>query len=205
MVTILPSSSLKNSQKDTFYLAPLRKEDVAERYVSWLNDPEINRYLEIRHAVPITQEDVIAFVEKCLFDRRPHWGIFDGKKHIGNVSCSAYDLRSRWIDISFLLGEKDYWGKGICTDAIASVLDYLFNEQLFHKVCGGTYSINKGSIRIFEKLGFAQEACFREQALLDGGYVDVFKFGLLKKDWFSNKNDWARLKVYPLSWSFFLK
>lgn len=203
MVTILPNSSRKDSRKDTFHLAPLKKEDVTERYVSWLNDPEINRYLDIRYAVPITKNGVIAFVEKCLADRRPHWGIFDGKKHIGNVSCSAYDLRARWIDISFLVGEKNYWGRGICTDAVASVINYLFHEEQFHKVRGGTYAANAASIRIFEKLGFVQEACFREEGVVNGEYVDIFKYGLLKQDWLAYKNGRTPLKIYPLSWSFF--
>ena len=43
------------------FLRPLEKADCTNLYVSWLNDPEVNRYLETRHT-PQTLETVEAFV-----------------------------------------------------------------------------------------------------------------------------------------------
>ena len=196
---------LNNQDKidhDKIYLRPLKKEDVSEKYVGWLNDIEINRYLEVRHSVPISIEDVVEFMGQCRSKKRPHWGIFYNDRHIGNISCSLYNLRYRWIDVSFLIGDKAMWGKGICSSAVASILDYLFAGQSFHRVQGGTCSKNKSSIRIFQKLGFIQEACFREAVILEGEYADDLKFGILADKWFSHNREYFKYKVYPLEWSF---
>lgn len=31
---------------DRIYLRPLEREDLNEKYLKWLNDPDVNRYLE---------------------------------------------------------------------------------------------------------------------------------------------------------------
>jgi len=185
------------------YLRSLEKADVTDKYVAWLNDSDVNRYLPIRHAAPLSIDDVIDFVEECKLQKRPHWGIFHKDQHIGNVSCSMHNLRNRLIDISFLIGEKALWGKGICTNAVANILDYLFADQSFHRVQGGVCSANRSSIRIFQKLGFTQEACFREAVLLEGEYADDLKFGMLADEWLSCNYEYIKYKVYPLGWSFF--
>ena len=191
------------SDRHKIYLRPLEKADVTDRYVAWLNDPEIYRYLTIRYNVPLSRQDVAAFVENCAQVRRPHWGIFYDDRHIGNISCSLYDLNARWIDISFLLGEKGFWGQGITTNAVASVLDYLFFEQDFHRVQGGVCSGHDRSIQVFQKLGFRQESCLVEASVIDGEYEDDLKFGILKREWEARPFKGPRYKVHPLKWSYF--
>jgi len=185
------------------YLRPLKNNDVSEKYVSWLNDPDVNRYLDVRHSTPESMNDVARFVKNCQANKRPHWGIFLKEQHIGNISCSLYNLLYRWIDISFLIGEKSLWGNGICTNAVASVIDYLFKDQVFHRIQGGACSLNKVSIHMFNKLGFRQEACFRDAALLEGKYVDDLKYGILADEWLHYNFNYIRYKVCNLDWSFF--
>ena len=39
-------------------------------------------------------------------------------KHIGNIKLGPINWIHRYGDISLLIGDKDYWGKGIATEAI---------------------------------------------------------------------------------------
>ncbi|MBU1741305.1 MAG: GNAT family N-acetyltransferase, partial [Proteobacteria bacterium] len=56
-----------------------------------------------------------------------------------------------------------------------------------HKVTGGMYAVNEASRRLFESVGFKPEATFREQALWRGRFIDVYKYGLLAREWFETK------------------
>ena len=65
-------------------LKQLELDDISDQYLSWLNDSQINKYLEIRHKVPLKRKDVIEYVSTCNNKHRYHWGIIYDKKHIGN-------------------------------------------------------------------------------------------------------------------------
>ena len=56
---------LKVSQ---IYLRRLTEDDVTEKYVSWLNDPEINQYLESRFSVH-TIEETRSFIRSVYNDK----------------------------------------------------------------------------------------------------------------------------------------
>ncbi len=174
---------MKQYKFDDIKLQLLKREDITSEYVSWLNDKEVNRYLMMRYQVPITLEDVINFVESCNAAKRPHWGIFYKGRHIGNVTCSNLNLNDLSADISFLIGNKTFWKKGIAFIAVANVMDFLFKELGLHRVSAGVCEENEGSMNLLRKLGFTQEACFREAALIDGKYLDDLKFGILNCEW----------------------
>ena len=65
--------------------AQLLPEDVSEDYVGWLNDPEINEFLEVRHHAH-TLASVREYVRECLEKKRHHYGVFHGERHVGNVT-----------------------------------------------------------------------------------------------------------------------
>lgn len=56
-------------------------------------------------------------------------------------------------EIGYVLS-KDYWGRGLMTEAVKAVIDYLFDELDFDFLLCGHYDKNKRSKRVQEKLGF---------------------------------------------------
>ena len=113
-------------------LRQLEVQDVSQAYVKWLNDPEVNKFLEIRYLTPILKQDVIKFVEMCNKINRYHWGIIYDRKHVGNISCSIVDKMNKYVNISNLIGEKKYWNSerrrrkntGILSSAGEKILEY---------------------------------------------------------------------------------
>jgi len=155
-------------------LCPLAPGDVLPRYVSWLNDPKINRFLEIRF-VPQTIESVRQFINDVNRDpANLFYGIFtkDTESHIGNIKLGPINTHHRRADIGIVIGEKKYWGKGIATEAISAISDHAFNVLGLHKINAGFYSENTASGRAFLKAGFYEEARLREHWLSDGQWQD---------------------------------
>lgn len=163
---------------ERIYLRRLTEYDASESYVRWMNDPDINQYLESRfytHSIESTK----AFIRSVTNDNNYLFGIFDknNDKHIGNIKVGGINHYHKYADIGFLIGEKSYWGKGIATEAIGLATDFAFNTLKLHKLWGGAYSPNTGSVKAFVKNGYKQEGIKHSQYLCHGEYVDDVMYG----------------------------
>jgi len=150
----------------TIYLKTLDQNNATEEYCSWLNDSEVNQYLETKKA---TIDQLKSYIEKnnenqsCLF-----FGIFfkENQKHIGNIKLEPIDFEKHKATIGILIGDKDYWGRGIGTEAITLLVDYGFNNLKLEEIDLGVISENKAAIRVYEKVGFKIKEKFPDKILM---------------------------------------
>jgi [ribosomal protein S5]-alanine N-acetyltransferase len=144
-------------------LATLDPDGDHSRYVDWLNDPEVNRYLESRHAVS-TAESVRRYVEENNRDgQMVLFGVFEKETnaHIGNVRISAVSWLHGHAQIGLLIGEKDRWRKGYATEMIAAATTSAFEKLKLRKLLAGCYASNVGSMRAFLRCGYQQVGLLR--------------------------------------------
>jgi RimJ/RimL family protein N-acetyltransferase len=189
---------------ETIELKPLSKEDVSPAYVGWLNDPDVFKYLGIRHRRrPFTESDIGAFLKNCAKTHRFHWGIFVNGKHVGNISCSEWSVENRWIDISFIVGDRSVWSQGVATLAVGAAISYLFSLNLYNKIQAHSIIDNVSSTRVMEKLGMRRDALLRENAYLpdENRFADEVIYSILKREWDPNVPGLDRVKVTPMPWS----
>ncbi|MBU1616872.1 MAG: GNAT family N-acetyltransferase [Candidatus Margulisbacteria bacterium] len=167
------------------YLKEFQVGDITADYINWLNDPEVNQYLESRH-VKQTKKTVEAYVRSFAgCDRKLLFGIFDRATglHVGNISFSDLNHRHGYGVIGIAVGRKAFWGKGIGTEAIELLVAYGFKILKLKRIEAGIYANNLGSIAIFKKAGFKIEAALRERYQLKNKRVDGLIVGFLKEDW----------------------
>ena len=71
------------------------------------------------------------------------------------------------------------------TEAVAAALSFGFQSMGLHSVEAQIAPANSGSRRVLEKLGFVQEAYFRENYYepADGSFSDTAVFSLLRSSW----------------------
>ena len=168
---------------DKIVLKQLEPKDVSDAYVKWLNDPEVNKFLEIRHKIPFLKDDVIEFVKMCNKMKRYHWGIMYNKKHVGNISCSSVDRIYNYVNISNLIGIKKYWNSDICKLSLNAAMHYLFFNSMFNSIGAGTYAIHLSGITLLTNLGFKKEGVQKERVIVNGKYISNLLFGITKKEW----------------------
>ena len=136
------------------YLRHLEATDATERYCTWLNDPEVNQYLETRQSTIPELEQYIRdrrLREDCLF-----LGIFwkGTDEHIGNVKLEPIDRKVGTATIGILIGEKAFWGKGVATEVINLVVDFVFETLKLHEVKLGVIAEHVVARHAYEKCGF---------------------------------------------------
>jgi len=165
------------------YLRALTREDATDEYCTWLNDNEVNQYLETRY-LPTSKADVLHFIESKIGNKaEPIFAICDKKsnQHIGNIKLGPICPYHRHAQVSLLIGNKNFWGKGIATQAISLIGHYAFNILNLNKLLAGAYAVNVGSIKAFEKCGFIIEGRSEDYYLCQGENVALVYLGLSKK------------------------
>ena len=166
-----------------YYLRTLMPDYVTDRYVNWLNDSEVTRFLEVRFEKS-TLQSVRSFVEK--FDNKSKYllGIFTSNddKHIGNITL-IIDLYHNTAYTGHFIGDKKYWGKNAYTEAIILLLDFSFNKLGLRRVNGSTYITNIPTIISLKSLGFAIEGRLRESYKDGNEVVDSLILSMLKREW----------------------
>jgi [ribosomal protein S5]-alanine N-acetyltransferase len=171
-------------------LRSVEPKDLTTQYVEWLNDPDVNRFLETRFA-PQSRHTITEFWRQQQECKDSFWfAICLEKKgtHIGNIKLGSINWIHRRAEVSLFLGEKEFWGKGIGLKAVNAICGFAFNSCNLIKVSAGAYSENHASIRLFKKAGFSVEGVYRKEMMLDGRRVDAIRFGLLKEEWERNSS-----------------
>jgi RimJ/RimL family protein N-acetyltransferase len=166
------------------YLREVRAADVTDNYYRWMNDPAVTRYLEVRY-IPRSADNIRSFV--AAMDGKADEVflavcLHDGGRHIGNIKVGPVNWVHRYADVSLLIGEQDCWGKGYATEAIRLVCRFAFGTLNLRKLIAGAYAPNVGSIKAFEKAGFAREGLIRGRFVADGKPIDHVLLGLLAED-----------------------
>ena len=164
----------------------LTKQDVSDQYIGWLNNPEINRYLETRFNQQ-NKETCELFVTTILNDPASYlFGIFDKKtcSHIGNIKLGFINSHHNTAQLSLFIGEKECWGKGYATEAIKCITQWGFNILGLKRIEAGCYEANMGSLRAFLKVGYIVEGFKRSCVDSDGQRVGCFCLGIIESDCF---------------------
>lgn len=168
---------------DRLYLRPVELAD-RDRYLQWINDPEVNRFLLRSFPVDEVAED------KWLrgVGEREDQAIFavvlkDGNRHIGGCGLHHIGLPARRAELGILIGEIDCWNQGYGGEAIGLLLDYAFDRLGLHRVELNVYAYNRRGIRCYERSGFRFEGALREARFLDGQFHDILLYGILEHEY----------------------
>ena len=104
---------------------------------------------------------------------------------LGLVSRYWISQETNWAALGIVIFDSASWGKGIGFEALGLWTDYLFTSfPEWVRLDLRTWSGNAGMIRLADKLGYQQEACFRKARIVDGRYFDGLGFGVLRTEWF---------------------
>jgi ribosomal-protein-serine acetyltransferase len=109
----------------------------------------------------------------------------------GAIGYVYLDPRNRRTELGYWLGES-FQGRGIMTRACRRLVDFAFESMDLHRVEIRVDVDNRKSRAIPERLGFAQEARFREYLHHRGRFRDVIMYARLRRDWDQEPQGGAR-------------
>jgi RimJ/RimL family protein N-acetyltransferase len=167
---------------EKIFLRFLSIADVTKTYLSWLQDDEVmvglatsGYSIENLHDYVSSKinDSTVAFFAIC--------DISSGE-HIGNVKIDFYDEKANVAELGVLIGNKNYWGKGIAYEACKLAIQFGFKEMKLRKIYLAVYESNPVAKKVYEKLGFVLEGTLRKHVTVKGEFQDKYLMGLFKKE-----------------------
>src|SRR5699024_7555051 len=101
-------------------------------------------------------------------------------KVIGDLSVWYTDMRDT-VEIGFCFSGY-VSGKGYATEAVSSLVQYLFNEFGVHRIQANLDARNETSQKLCERIGMRKEAHFIQDFWSKGEWTDSLVYGMLISD-----------------------
>lgn len=171
-----------------FNLRPIEERDL-DLVLGWRNSDRVRTNMYTDHI--ITPDEHRSWYERTRQTEFPQTLIFEyrgipaGLKSFTQVDRS--NSRCYW---GFYLGKSEL-PRGCGTAMGFLALEYIFEQQNFHKVCAEAFVFNEGSVKYHTRLGFVQEGRFAQHVLKRGRYEDILSFAIFRDDWLSEKSELA--------------
>jgi RimJ/RimL family protein N-acetyltransferase len=132
--------------------------DIPNDYI-WQTDPEL---AHLTATIPLTTSftDYLLKYTDQLLNGQPAKYQFAIKtqngRHIGNCACYSINNEMGEAEIGILIGDRRYWDKGYGSDAVTSLIDFLFKQINSRRIHLKTLESNKRAQKCFSKCGFTQ-------------------------------------------------
>jgi len=162
-------------------LRDVRADDM-DMMREWRNLPKVADYMFTDHV--IGPEEHEAWFSRAI--KNPtckYWIITCDGEDVGVANLYAIDQINRRCYWGFYVVSPNVRGKGVGTRVEYAVLNYVFDELRFEKLCCENLALNRGVIEMHRRFGFVQEGTLRKHIWKRGAFHDVICLAILKEEW----------------------
>jgi RimJ/RimL family protein N-acetyltransferase len=160
-------------------------------FLAYRNDPKVARFQGWQW---ISRSEALAFVTRQQLQEIAKPGewlqIVIALKQTGQPigDCAfkvhAADMRQATIGITL---SRAFQGQGFATEALSTLLDYVFLRGRLHRVQADTDPRNTAAWRLLERLGMRREARCRQSLWFKGRWADEFLYAILRHEWLARR------------------
>lgn len=108
-------------------------------------------------------------------------------KPAGRIGIHYIDKQNRTAAIGYWLHEE-FSGKGIVTKACIALINLCFTQLNLNRVEIKCATGNSKSAAIAERLNFTKEGVLRQAELVNGQFLDLNLYSMLKEEWTAKQN-----------------
>ena len=171
---------LRNHQKKIILRKLNPTKDISNNYLNWMNDLEVTKFTEQKYCKHSLSKIRKFVKEKNKSKNEFLYGIFLKKNnfriHIGNIKLGPINFIHKTAEISYFIGIRELWGKGLTTLAIKEVIK-IAKEMGLKKLKAGLYEMNIGSKKVLEKNNFKLEGKMKSEIIYKGKRYSSYWFG----------------------------
>jgi len=165
---------LPKIETERFLLRTYTADDLKTLYIL-ITDPDLTRFFPKDYS--IKKEEVLASLPRRMEKWRKHGfgqlGVFEKESRNFIGYCGLKYLENT-PDVEIYYGfYKDFWGKGIATEAAKAVLRFGFEEVKLERIVGVTNPENIASQKVLLKLGLEQEKEMKRFYNVDAAYFSI--------------------------------
>lgn len=172
------------------------QEDAEPMFRNWASDPEVTKYLTWpAHENVETSQLILNFwISEYEELNAYQWMIVP--KELGEPIGSISVVRQREdvgeAEVGYCIG-RAWWHKGIVSEALTAVMDYLFSEVGMNRISARHDPRNPHSGGVMRKCGMTYEGTTRSSDRNNQGICDAAYYGILKSEWDAMQSEKHRL------------
>ncbi|MEG2289000.1 MAG: GNAT family N-acetyltransferase [Clostridium sp.] len=172
---------------DRLLLRKFELDDAYDMFKNWAADSEVRKFLSWKphENIEVTKGIVEMWVKEYKDDNIYDWAIElkESGEVIGQISVVKLDEKNYSCEMGYNIS-RNYWNKGITSEALKSVIDYLFSEVGFNRIEARHDTNNGASGKVMIKSGMQHEGILRKVKLRDNKeFYDLAVYSILKEDW----------------------
>jgi ribosomal-protein-alanine N-acetyltransferase len=176
--------------------APRYKD--AEDIYEFCGDAQSCRYVDWSpHQSVAESRDFIMYLKSRAFkgDSKSYtWFVQlkDEQKVIATISLVDSDYYGKIATVGYTFSKK-YHHQGFATEALITLIEYLFNVRNFERIEAKVLPENQPSIALLERVGMKKEGMLRKGVFCKTCLRDVYIYSILKEEFLNIK---APFKIY---------
>ncbi len=134
---------------------------------------------------PYTEQDGKEFISAMLSADESEtfaFAITVDNMVIGSIGIFRQgNIHRQTAELGYYIAEE-YWGKGIMTEAVKQICEYVFANSDIIRIYAEPFAYNIASCRVLEKVGFQYEGTLRSNAVKNSKVIDMKMYSLLKEE-----------------------
>jgi aminoglycoside 6'-N-acetyltransferase len=168
-------------------LRPLDSGDLPE-FIAYRSDPDVARYQSWEAPYPAEEGEGLVREQRESRHFEPgQWlqvAILLGDDEVLCGDCGLCVLPDwhRTIEVGLTLAQP-YQGQGIATEALRALATDLLGPRSYHRIVAHVDERNLRAQRLFERIGFRQEARLVAADWFKGSWATLLGYALLESDW----------------------
>ena len=171
---------------DRLILRRFRQEDADAMYENWASDSEVTKFLMWKtHSDREESHSIMqSWIPQYADNQYYHWAIVlkeNGDEPIGAIAVGHINEEVSSMQISYCLGRK-WWHQGIMSEALASVMDFLFDNVDVNRIEARHDPKNPNSGKVMQKCSMKYEGTLRCSDWNNQGICDASYYALLKDE-----------------------
>ena len=154
--------------------------DDAESDYSWRIDTELAG-LDATRPVTLSFSEYLRYHRDDVAYPSP-WSVrmgidTDDGRHIGN--CMYYDINTEKLqcELGIMIGDRNYWSQGYGSDAVKTLIDYVFSYTRLTKIYLHTLKENYRARKSFTKSGLSETRTVKRSG------KDFIRMEIIRDDW----------------------
>lgn len=168
-------------------LRRFRPEDAEVMFRNWAADPEVSLYLSWEPHKDIEETRKIVGEWSRAYERPDyyHWVIelTETGEVIGSVEVHEQSDRHERCEIGYVLA-REFWGRGLMTEAVCAVRDFLFIEVGYNRIQAKYDTKNAASGRVMVKAGMQYEGMLKQyKKRIDGSFGDLCLYSITQAEY----------------------
>lgn len=174
---------------DRIYLSPksTSNEDIL-KFTEWMNDFKVTDYLGRSGQVVTLSEEREWIENSAKGNKNINFDIIEmtNNKLIGTIGLENFNWINRSAVLGIFIGDDDFRNNGYGTEAIKLLLEYGFKYLNLHSIRLDLISVNERAHKCYQKCGFKDTGCSRQEIFVNGKYYDKLHMDILENEFEGN-------------------